>query len=69
MYAQIPTSLLAQVDSSVGGKTGLNIGNLKNVIGTFYQLVTYINIDALKTLPHSELYIWNGRGYKIQFNL
>ena len=52
---QIPTSLLAQVDSSVGGKTGLNIGNLKNVIGTFYQpKFTYINIDALKTLPHSE---------------
>lgn len=52
---QIPTSLLAQVDSSVGGKTGLNIGNLKNIIGTFYQpKFTYINIDALKTLPHSE---------------
>ena len=52
---QIPTSLLAQVDSSVGGKTGINIGNLKNIIGTFYQpKFTYINIDALKTLPHNE---------------
>lgn len=52
---QIPTSLLAQVDSSVGGKTGINIGNLKNIIGTFYQpKFTYINIDALKTLPHDE---------------
>jgi len=52
---QIPTSLLSQVDSSVGGKTGINIGNLKNIIGTFYQpKFTYINIDALKTLPHNE---------------
>ena len=52
---QIPTSLLAQVDSSVGGKTGINIGNFKNIIGTFYQpKFTYINIDALKTLPHNE---------------
>ena len=43
------------MDSSVGGKTGLNIGNLKNIIGTFYQpKFTYINIDALKTLPYSE---------------
>lgn len=52
---QIPTSLLSQVDSSVGGKTGINIGNFKNIIGTFYQpKFTYINIDALKTLPHNE---------------
>ena len=52
---QIPTSLLAQVDSSVGGKTGINIGNLKNIIGAFYQpKFTYINIEALKTLPHKE---------------
>lgn len=52
---QIPTSLLAQVDSSVGGKTGINIGNLKNIIGAFYQpKFTYINIEALKTLHHKE---------------
>ena len=52
---QIPTSLLAQVDSSVGGKTGINIGNFKNIIGTFYQpKFTYINIESLKTLPHNE---------------
>lgn len=52
---QIPTSLLSQVDSSVGGKTGINIGNFKNIIGTFYQpKFTYVNIDALKTLPNSE---------------
>ena len=34
---QVPTSLLSQVDSSVGGKTGINIGNFKNIIGTFYR--------------------------------
>ncbi len=52
---QIPTSLLAQVDSSVGGKTGINIGNLKNIIGTFYQpKFTYVNINALQTLPENE---------------
>ena len=52
---QVPTSLLSQVDSSVGGKTGINIGNFKNIIGTFYQpKFTYINIDALKTLSYNE---------------
>ena len=52
---QVPTSLLAQVDSSIGGKTGINIGNFKNIIGTFYQpKFTYINVDVLKTLPEDE---------------
>ena len=52
---QIPTSLLAQVDSSVGGKCGINIGNIKNIIGSFYQpKISYINVDALKTLPEEE---------------
>lgn len=52
---QVPTSLLAQVDSSVGGKCGINLGNLKNIIGSFYQpKLTYINVNALKTLPKEE---------------
>lgn len=52
---QVPTTLLAQVDSSIGGKTGINIGNFKNIIGSFYQpKFTYINVDALKTLPEDE---------------
>ncbi len=52
---QVPTSLLAQVDSSIGGKTGINISNYKNIIGTFYQpKLTYINVDSLSTLPHEE---------------
>ena len=49
-YIQIPTTLLAQVDSSVGGKTGVNHKLGKNMIGTFYQLkLVWIDIDTLKT--------------------
>lgn len=52
---QVPTSLLAQVDSSIGGKVGINLGNIKNIIGSFYQpKFTYINTNSLKTLPHEE---------------
>jgi 3-dehydroquinate synthase len=55
-FVQIPTTLLAQVDSSVGGKTGVDIPEGKNLIGTFYQpKVVYIDTDVLKTLPQSEL--------------
>ena len=54
-FVQIPTSLLAQVDSSVGGKTGVDIPEGKNLIGTFYQpKAVYIDIDVLKTLPPEE---------------
>lgn len=52
---QVPTSLLAQVDSSIGGKTGINLGNIKNIIGSFYQpKFTYINTNSLKTLNQKE---------------
>lgn len=52
---QVPTSLLSQVDSSIGGKTGINLGHFKNIIGTFYQpKLTYININALRTLKENE---------------
>lgn len=52
---QIPTTLLSQVDSSIGGKTGINLGNIKNIMGSFYQpKFTYININTLKTLPKEE---------------
>ncbi|MDD3570330.1 MAG: 3-dehydroquinate synthase [Lachnospiraceae bacterium] len=54
-FVQIPTSLLAQVDSSVGGKVGIDYKNGKNVVGAFYQPdFVYININTLNTLPVRE---------------
>lgn len=55
-FIQVPTSLLSMVDSSVGGKTGINFGETKNLIGTFFQ-PDFVLIDKifLDTLPKDEL--------------
>ena len=54
-YIQIPTTLLSMVDSSVGGKTGVNHSKGKNLIGAFNQpKAVYIDLDTLKTLPSRE---------------
>ncbi len=63
---QISTSLLAMVDSSVGGKTGVNIEGGKNIVGAFYQpKFVYINTDFLKTLDLQNLK--NGMGEIIKY--
>lgn len=54
-FVQIPTTLLAAVDSSVGGKTGIDLENSKNQVGAFYQpSLVLCDIDTLSTLPEIE---------------
>ena len=55
-FVQVPTTLLAQVDSSVGGKTGVNHSQGKNLVGAFHQpQIVMIDTDTLGTLPDREL--------------
>lgn len=54
-FVQVPTSLLAQTDSSIGGKTGVDFLQFKNMVGAFYMpKLVYMNISALKTLPQRQ---------------
>ncbi|HEY4010268.1 MAG TPA: 3-dehydroquinate synthase family protein, partial [Acidobacteriaceae bacterium] len=55
-YVQVPTTLLAQVDSSIGGKTGVNLAAGKNLAGAFHHpLAVYADVSTLTTLPPEEL--------------
>lgn len=54
-FVQIPTSLLSQVDSSIGGKTGVDFDEYKNMVGAFHQpRLVYMNLAALQSLPERE---------------
>ncbi len=54
-FVQVPTTLLSQSDSSVGGKTGIDFGGAKNILGAFHQpSLVYINVSTLRTLPEKE---------------
>ena len=65
-YVQIPTTLLAQIDSSVGGKTAIDLESGKNLVGAFCQPVRVIcDVDTLKTLP-DEIYA-DGMGEAVKY--
>ena len=67
-FVQVPTSLLAQVDSSVGGKTGINSPQGKNLVGAFHQpSLVLADIDALDTLPRRDLLA--GYGEVVKYGL
>ena len=54
-FAQCPTTTLSQVDSSIGGKTAVDLGETKNIVGAFWQpCVVLIDPDTLDTLPHRQ---------------
>ena len=56
-YIQVPTTLLAQCDSSVGGKTGVDFDGYKNMVGAFKMpKLVYMNISVLNTLPDRQFF-------------
>ena len=64
-FVQIPTTLLAQVDSSVGGKTGVDFDQYKNMVGAFYMpKLVYMNLSVLKTLDDRQYYAGMGEVMK-----
>ena len=67
-YLQIPTSLLAQVDSSVGGKTAIDLPGGKNLVGAFKQPVAVLcDLDTLDTLP--KMFLADGMGEVIKYGM
>jgi 3-dehydroquinate synthase len=67
-YIQVPTSLLAQIDSSVGGKVAINTSRGKNLVGSFYHpAAVFIDPGVLKTL--SERYLYDGMAEVIKYGV
>ncbi|NCC21475.1 MAG: 3-dehydroquinate synthase [Alphaproteobacteria bacterium] len=64
-FMQVPTTLLAQIDSSIGGKTAIDMPQGKNLVGTFHQPVAVlVDVDTLQTLPRRELLAGYAEGVK-----
>ena len=68
-YANVPTTLLAMIDASIGGKTGVNLQHLKNAVGTFYfpDIQLPADISFLETLPREE--VLSGFGELVKYAL
>ena len=67
-FVQIPTSLLAQVDSSIGGKTGVDFQQYKNMVGAFYQpKLVYMSMEVFQSLPDKQFA--NGMAEEIKHGL
>ncbi len=67
-FYNVPTTLLSQIDSSIGGKTAINLGSVKNIVGAFYQpKKVLIDPELLKTLPKRQLS--NGLAEAIKMSL
>lgn len=63
----VPTTLVAQIDSAIGGKTAVNFDGVKNVLGTFYKADTLIDVEFLKTLDERQLR--NGYGELLKYRM
>lgn len=63
----VPTTLVAQIDSSIGGKTAVNLDGVKNAVGTFFFADTLVDVDFLKTLPCRQLK--NGMGELLKYRM
>lgn len=67
-YIQVPTTLLSMIDSSVGGKTAIDLAGVKNIVGAFYQpRAVFININFLKTLDKRQYFSGLGEVLKYAF--
>lgn len=67
-FVQVPTTLLAQIDSSIGGKTGVDFLQYKNMVGAFHHpSLVYINVSVLTTLPEKQFA--NGMGELLKYGI